>query len=66
MIIGLTILLTGLLLLIEPLTRFFALETLDPGQLSIAIGVGCISVLWYEVVKLYKRNRSQASKNSMI
>lgn len=62
MIIGLTILLTSLLLLIEPLTHFFDLETLNLGQLSIAIGVGCISVLWYEIVKLYKRHRSQASK----
>ena len=55
-IIGLTILITALLLLIEPLTLFFRLESLDLLQLSIAIGVGCIAVLWYEIVKAYRRN----------
>jgi P-type Ca2+ transporter type 2C len=55
-IIGITILITGLILYIKPLTNFFAFEQLNINQLLIAIGVGSISVLWYELVKLWKRN----------
>jgi Ca2+-transporting ATPase len=55
-IIGITIIITGLLLYVKPLTEFFYFEYLDSNQLFIAIGVGSISVLWYELVKLWKRN----------
>jgi Ca2+-transporting ATPase len=55
-IIGITIIITGLLLYVKPLTRFFEFEHLISNQLFIAIGVGSISVLWYELVKLWKRN----------
>lgn len=55
-IIGITIAITGLILYIKPLTVFFAFEHLNINQLSIAIGIGFISVVWYELVKLYKRN----------
>ncbi len=55
-IIGITIAITGLILYIKPLTNFFAFEHLNAIQLSIAIGIGFISVVWYELIKLYKRN----------
>ena len=55
-IIFITILITALLLYIKPLTTFFEFEHLNLVQLSIAIGVGFVSVIWYEFVKLYKRN----------
>ncbi len=55
-IIGITIFITGLLLYIKPLTNFFAFEHLNSNQLLIAIAVGSISVLWFELVKLWKRN----------
>ncbi len=55
-IIGITIFITGLLLYVKPLTKFFYFEHLNSTQLSIAIGVGVVSVLWYELVKLWKRN----------
>ena len=55
-IIGITIAITGLILYIKPLTKFFAFEHLSVTQLSIAIGIGLISVVWYELVKLVKRN----------
>lgn len=55
-IIGITMIITGLLLYIKPLTNFFAFEHLNSNQLLIAIGVGSLSVIWYELVKLWKRN----------
>lgn len=55
-IIGFTIGITGLILFIKPLTNFFSFETLNFNQLLLAIGVGSIAVLWYEFVKLWKRN----------
>ncbi len=55
-IIGITIFITGIILLVKPLTKFFDFEHLNINQLIIAIGAGSISVLWYELVKLWKRN----------
>ena len=55
-IIGITIAITGLLLYIRPLTKFFQFEHLNITQLTIAIVVGFVSVIWYELVKLEKRN----------
>ena len=55
-IIGTTIAITGLLLYLKPLTDFFLFEHLNVYQLSIAIIVGSASVLWYELVKIWKRN----------
>ena len=50
-IIGITILITGLLLFIKPLSAFFLFEAPDLNQLSLPIAMGFISVIWYEVVK---------------
>jgi P-type Ca2+ transporter type 2C len=55
-IIALTIGITALLLYVEPLTSFFDFERLPTSQLLIAIGIGFITVIWYEFVKLWKRN----------
>ena len=55
-IIGITIAITGLLLYVKPLTQFFEFEHLDIIPLSIAIGVGFVTVVWYELVKIVKRN----------
>jgi P-type Ca2+ transporter type 2C len=55
-IIGVTMLITGLLLYVKPLTKFFDFDYLNGSQLFIAIGVGGLSVIWYELVKLWKRN----------
>lgn len=54
-IIGLTLLLLGLLLFVPPLTSFFEFETLSVQSLTISIVVGFISVIWYEIVKAFKR-----------
>jgi P-type Ca2+ transporter type 2C len=55
-IIGVTIIITGMILYVAPLTKFFAFEHLEMNQLLIAIGVGGVSVIWYELVKIWKRN----------
>ncbi|HEY5749876.1 MAG TPA: cation-translocating P-type ATPase [Chryseolinea sp.] len=56
-IIGITLALTALLLFVPPLTRFFRFEMVNGFQLSLAIGAGCISVVWFEGVKAIKRKR---------
>jgi P-type Ca2+ transporter type 2C len=55
LIIGITIGITGLLLYIKPLSSFFEFEHLNLFQLTMSIGIGFLSVIWYEVVKWRKR-----------
>ena len=55
-IIGITIAITGLILYVPVLTKFFYFEHLEINQSLLAIAVGFISVIWYELVKLWKRN----------
>jgi Ca2+-transporting ATPase len=55
LIIGVTIFITGLLLFVDPLTRFFEFKTLDVSQLSISIATGFLFVVWYEFIKWGKR-----------
>jgi Ca2+-transporting ATPase len=53
----LTIFITGLLLFVPVLTAFFDFALLSSNQLLLAILVGFVSVIWYEIVKLYKRTK---------
>jgi Ca2+-transporting ATPase len=55
LIIGVTILLTALLLYVKPLTKFFEFEQLNLSQLGMSIVVGFVSVVWFELVKWRKR-----------
>lgn len=55
LILSLTIIITALLLYFDPLSSFFKLQSLSLSQLLMSAGIGSISVLWYEIVKLYKR-----------
>jgi len=59
LIIGITITLTGLLLYVKPLAQFFEFERINSIQLLISIGLGFSSVIWFELVKLFKRIRKQ-------
>ncbi len=54
-IIIITIAISGLLLYVKPLTKFFQFEFLNLTQLSMSIGIGFFSVIWYEVIKCRKR-----------
>ncbi len=62
LIICITIALSGLLLFVKPLAMFFGFKTLSFRQLAISIAIGCMSVLWYEIVKLWKRLRPEKGK----
>lgn len=62
LIIGVTVLISGLLLFVPPLTRFFEFERLNLSQLLICMAIGFASVIWYELVKGLKRS---FSKNSL-
>ena len=61
LIIGITVLLTALQLYVKPLTKFFQFEYLTLHQLGISIGVGFVSVVWFEVVKWKNRNKKWQS-----
>jgi Ca2+-transporting ATPase len=54
-IISITIVITGLLLYIKPLSKFFQFEALNLAQLFISIGLGFLFVIWFEVLKWRKR-----------
>ncbi|NRT10834.1 magnesium-transporting ATPase (P-type) [Flavobacterium sp. 14A] len=55
-ITGITIVITGLLLTVQPLIDFFLFTKLNLQQVGLAIGTGIVSVLWYELVKIWMRN----------
>jgi P-type Ca2+ transporter type 2C len=55
-IISLTVLISALLLYVQTLTTFFNFEQLTKFQLAMAVCTGIIVVIWFEVVKLWKRN----------
>lgn len=55
LIIGITVILTAMLLYFPPLTSFFEFDHLDFSQLLLSIIVGAISVFWYELIKLRTR-----------
>ena len=55
LIISITILITASLLYIKPLSDFFKFDQLNQLQLLISIGIGFLSVIWYEIVKWRKR-----------
>ncbi len=55
LIILVTVALTALLLFVPPLTRFFKFQTLNAYQILVPMGIGFLSVIWYEIVKWNKR-----------
>lgn len=55
LIISITIAILSLLLFVKPLTKFFDFEALNLTQLLICIGIGFVSVIWYEAVKWWIR-----------
>ncbi|WP_435353126.1 cation-translocating P-type ATPase [Emticicia sp. SJ17W-69] len=60
LIISITIAILSLLLFVKPLTKFFDFEALNLSQLLICIGIGFISVIWYEAVKWWKRSHKDS------
>lgn len=58
-IIGLTFLITALLLFVIPFSNFFQFEQLNFTQIIYSIVTGFISVIWFEVIKWYTRMKSR-------
>lgn len=58
-IIVITIAIMGLLLFVHPLTTFFSFERLNVSQLLLCVGIGSVSVIWFEIVKLITRRKSR-------
>jgi Ca2+-transporting ATPase len=61
-IILLTMFLTALLLFIPPFTHFFEFETLRGAQVVLCLIVGCLSVVWFEVIKYLDRRKVRSEK----
>ena len=55
MIIGITIVITSLLLFVPVFSKFFLFEKVDITQIGFSVLVGFVSVMWIEVYKLFKR-----------
>ena len=55
MIVGITVGITLLLLFVPPFTKFFGFERLNYNMIGISVGIGALSVLWFEIVKWWKR-----------
>jgi len=60
-VIGITVLILSLILFIPSVRVFFEFEPLSISQLAFSIGTGTLSVIWFELVKLYKRTMAQKS-----
>ena len=58
LIIGLTIVLTALLLFIPVFSNFFLFEKISISKVGLCILVGSISVLWVEIYKIFKRRKT--------
>ena len=59
-IVSITVGITALLLFVPPVADFFTFGRLTLSQIAIGIGIGFISVMWYELVKWIKRRRKVA------
>jgi P-type Ca2+ transporter type 2C len=57
LIISITVAVSGLLLYVKPLAKFFEFEPLNLLQLGVSVGIGFLSVIWYEAVKWRKRSK---------
>ena len=63
-IVAVTVGILALLLFVSPLNAFFEFEEIGSVEIAISVGIGMVSVMWYEIVKWIKRN--QISKDSAL
>ena len=62
LIIGITVLIFGLILYIPVIRDFFQFSAINFAQLCFSITVGFVSVIWFEVFKMWKRAKSKKAK----
>jgi len=53
----LTLLFVFIIIYVEPVAAFFKVSRLDASQLLTAFGIAGVSVLWFELYKLFQRKR---------
>ena len=58
MIISATIIMTTCLLFVPLFANFFEFESVSGSQIGLSILVGCVSVLWIEIYKGFKRRKA--------
>lgn len=56
LIIGITLLITSLLLFVPVFSKFFLFEKVSFSQIGLSVLVGFISVMWIEIYKFFKRH----------
>ncbi len=66
LIVGVTVGITLLLLFVQPFTNFFGFELLTPNEIGISVGMGIVSVVWYEAVKWWKRHQFSKNKKAAL
>lgn len=57
LIIGITLLITGLLLIIPVFRTFFQFESIEPLQIGFSVLIGFVSVVWIEIFKFFRRRK---------
>jgi Ca2+-transporting ATPase len=55
LIVGITVIATSMMLYLNPLTQFFRFDPLTIPQLMLSVAAGFMSVIWYEIIKMWKR-----------
>jgi P-type Ca2+ transporter type 2C len=60
-VIGLTTMLTALILYVRPIAGFFQIETPTAPQLLLCTSIGFASVIWIEIIKTVRRLRRSQS-----
>jgi P-type Ca2+ transporter type 2C len=58
LIIGITIIITALFIFVEPFIGFLKFERLSTPQVFLSFVTGFLFVIWYEILKWYKRRQS--------
>jgi Ca2+-transporting ATPase len=62
LIIGITVLIFGLILYVPVIRDFFQFSAINFTQLCFSITVGFVSVIWFEVFKIWSRAKSKKAK----
>jgi Ca2+-transporting ATPase len=55
LVVGVTVVITALLLFVKPFNHFFQFEQLESSLILISVVIGLVSVIWFEAVKWLKR-----------
>jgi Ca2+-transporting ATPase len=60
LIIGITVLITSLLLITPVFRRFFQFESVAFLQIGFSVLIGFVSVVWIEIFKFFRRRKEKS------